>query len=57
MPDTLDYMIMGYVAGFGLLFLLVGSLWWRYKNLQADETALQQLEAETPQPETIPNRR
>jgi len=45
--DTLNYMIMGYGAGFSLLALLVGSLWLRYRNLKADEAALEKLERET----------
>jgi hypothetical protein len=45
-PDTLNYMIYGYIFGLGILFLLVFSIWWRYRNLAADEAALQKLESE-----------
>lgn len=46
MPDTLDYMITGYGIGLGLLALMILSLWWRSRSLQADEAALEKLEAE-----------
>jgi hypothetical protein len=51
-PDTLDYMVYGYIFGLGILFLLVFSLWWRYRNLAADEAALQKLESEIEQDES-----
>lgn len=44
MPDTLDYMLMGYAFGLGIVLFLGVSLWWRFRNLQADEAALAELE-------------
>lgn len=44
MPDTLDYMITGYVLGLALLALIIFSIWWRYRSLKADEAALARLE-------------
>jgi hypothetical protein len=44
MPDTLDYMLMGYAFGLGIVLFLAASLWWRFRNLQADEQALAELE-------------
>jgi hypothetical protein len=49
MPDTTDYMIMGYVIGLGILFVTIASIWWRYRTLAADEALLEKLEAETKQ--------
>ena len=46
-PDTLNYLIQGYTIGLGLFFLLVASIWWRYRNLSADEAAVNELEKET----------
>ncbi|MFP4322984.1 MAG: hypothetical protein ACLFTK_11075 [Anaerolineales bacterium] len=46
MPETLDFMIYGYSAAFILLGGLVASIWWRFRQLQADETTLQNLEAD-----------
>lgn len=46
MPDTMDYMVTGYVIGLGLLALMILSLWWRSRSLKADEAALEKLEAE-----------
>lgn len=44
MPDTLNYMITGYVLGLALVALIIFSLWWRYHSLKADEAALARLE-------------
>lgn len=46
MDNNLDYMIIGYVIGLAIMALIIGSIWWRYRSLQADEATLQQLEAE-----------
>lgn len=43
MPETTDYMIMGYVIGLGIVLLTVLSIWWRYRALRADEAAIEQL--------------
>jgi cbb3-type cytochrome oxidase subunit 3 len=40
MPDTLNDMLLGYALGLAILFLLVASIWWRYRRLAADEAAL-----------------
>lgn len=56
MPETLDYMIFGYVMGLGLLALLIASIWWRYRSLEADEAALVQLEKEVQAEAPTPNR-
>jgi hypothetical protein len=46
MPDTTDYMILGYVIGLGILAVTVGSIWWRYRMLEKDEATLERLEHE-----------
>lgn len=56
MPDTLNYMIMGYTAGFIVLGLLLASLWLRWRNLKADEAALEAMRAEISQETTAPSR-
>jgi len=48
-PDTMNYMVMGYVIGLLILAVMVVSVWWRYRSLTADETALNTLEAEIKQ--------
>ncbi|MCQ3929538.1 MAG: hypothetical protein DPW16_03685 [Chloroflexi bacterium] len=45
MPDTLDYMILGYIVAFTLLGLLIGSIVWRYRSCAKTEELLAQLEA------------
>jgi hypothetical protein len=45
-PETQNYMIYGYVFGLGIMTLIVLSIWWRYRNLAADEVALKKLEAD-----------
>jgi hypothetical protein len=42
-------MILGYVIGLTILFILTASIWWRYRNLMADEQALEKLESEVQQ--------
>ncbi len=51
-PETLDYMIAGYAMGLGVLLVLVSSIWWRYRSLQADEAALERLETDIEQDAT-----
>ena len=36
-------------VGLAIFFLMVASLWWRYRNLTADEQALEKLESEVQQ--------
>ena len=43
MPEAV---IVGYSVGLGILALMVGGLWWRYRRLAADEAAVARLEAE-----------
>lgn len=45
MPNTTDYMILGYVFAFGILGITVGSIWWRYRAYAKTEALLAQLEA------------
>lgn len=45
MPDTLDYMLLGYIVAFALLGLLIGSIVWRYRSCAKTEVLLAQLEA------------
>lgn len=45
MPDTLDYMILGYIVAFTLMGLLIGSIVWRYRSFAKTEALLAQLEA------------
>lgn len=45
MPDTLDYMILGYIVAFTLMGLLIGSIVWRYRAFAKTEALLAQLEA------------
>ena len=42
-PDTLNDMILGYAIGMAILFVTVASIWWRYRNLAADEQTLENL--------------
>lgn len=45
-PDTLNYMILGYILTFAILAVIIASIVWRYRNLNADEAALDTLEKE-----------
>ncbi len=42
-PDTVSYLILGLVVGFGILFAYIGSMIARYRNLQKDIQVLEQL--------------
>ncbi len=59
MPDTLDYMILGYVVAFVLLGITIGSVMWRYRSYAKTEALLDQLEASeqstASSPSTPPN--
>lgn len=46
MPDTLSDMILGYGIGLAIVAIMVLSVWWRYRSLNADEATLNQLEAD-----------
>ena len=46
MPETLDYMIAGYILGFVVLAILVGNIWLRWQGIRKDAAALAELEAE-----------
>lgn len=56
MPDTLNYMIMGYTAGFIVLGLMLATMLLRWRNLKADEAALEAMRAEISQEATAPSR-
>ncbi len=45
-PDTLNYLILGYAVLFGLPLLYVLSWWARRRNLEKDVEALKSLEEE-----------
>jgi type II secretory pathway component PulC len=42
-PDTLNDMILGYAVGLAIFFIMVASIWWRYRSLAADEQTLEKL--------------
>jgi len=42
-PDTLNYMVIDYLAFFGLPLIFIGSLWWRQRNLEKDVELLKEL--------------
>jgi cell division protein FtsB len=42
-PDTLNYMVIGYLVFFGLPLIFIGSLWWRQRNLEKDVELLKEL--------------
>jgi hypothetical protein len=44
MPETTDYMILGYAVAGVIFAVTVGSIWWRYRSLTKDEALLEQLE-------------
>jgi|GEM_PF-4881140 len=46
MEDNLDYLVSGYAVGYLILFISVASIWWRYRGLAADESALEQLKTD-----------
>lgn len=46
MPENTDYMILGYVLGFGILLVTIGSIWLRARSLDKDEAVLRNLEEE-----------
>jgi hypothetical protein len=43
-PDTVGYMIFGYVVIFGVMFIYLASLIMRHRNLQRDIEILEDLE-------------
>lgn len=43
-PDTFGYMLLGYGALFGLLFLYVLSWWLRRRNLEKDLEVMKSLD-------------
>ena len=45
MPDTLNYMIAGYVVAFVLLGITIGSIVWRYRAFAKTEALLDLVEA------------
>jgi hypothetical protein len=47
-PDTLNYMILGYLVFFGLPLIFIGSLWWRQRNLEKDVELLKELKQDEP---------
>ncbi|MCI0713125.1 MAG: hypothetical protein L0154_23420 [Chloroflexi bacterium] len=46
MPENTDYMILGYVLGFAILLITLGSIWLRARSLDKDEALLKTLEEE-----------
>jgi hypothetical protein len=46
MPETTDYMLMGYIGAAIILVVTIGSIWWRYQSLKRDEALIAQLEQE-----------
>lgn len=42
----LDYLLLGYGLAAAILFLIVFSIWWRYRSLAHDEALIDQLEQE-----------
>lgn len=49
MPDTTNYMLLGYALGFLILALTIGSIWWRHRALAQDEATLSRLEQDDEQ--------
>ncbi|NJL95979.1 MAG: hypothetical protein HC915_20735 [Anaerolineae bacterium] len=45
--ETLDYLVAGYLVGWGILVIMVGSLWARFRRAQQEERLLEALETET----------
>jgi hypothetical protein len=54
MPDTTDYMLMGYAIALVILAVTVGSIWWRYQIARRDEALLERLEQEEAPPSQTP---
>ena len=44
-PDTLAYLILGLIVGFGIIGLYIGSLFVRFNNLRRDLKTLRELDA------------
>jgi len=42
-PDTVSYLILGLIVGFGILLAYIGSLMLRYRSLQQDAQLIEQL--------------
>ncbi len=45
-PDTSLYFYLGQTVILGGIVVYIASLWWRWRELQADRTALHDLEPE-----------
>jgi hypothetical protein len=43
-PDTSAYMVAGYAIAFGVMLLYVASLYIRFRNLNRDETMLEEMD-------------
>lgn len=41
-PNTTDFMLLGLTVSIGAIALYSASIWWRTRNLQADEQMLDQ---------------
>ena len=50
-PDTLNYMIAGYIVFWVVTFVFVASLWLRTRNLHKDVEVLRQLAESDQKPE------
>lgn len=48
MPDTLNYLILGYSLAFAIIAFTLGSIYWRYRSILADRATLEQLESDSP---------
>jgi len=46
MPDTFDYLLLGYAFIFGIPLLYIGSWWVRQRNLEKDIEILNSLNDE-----------
>lgn len=46
MPDTAEYMVMGYAAAALIFAVTIGSIWWRYLRAVKDEQFIRELEQE-----------
>jgi hypothetical protein len=45
-PETTAYLVLGLVASFGLLGLLIASFWSRFRSLKKDRALIEQLRSE-----------